>query len=467
MKNITKENKILQIKKQKDILLSNNSDISLTTILSSEACQTIISECRDFRERIYTPLKTIFMFVKQVLNPDKSCRNAVASAAIEQLCSNDALLSTNTGQYCKARKRLPEETVHELVREIGNSSVSKVQDRLKWYGRTVKLVDGTTVTMADTPMNQQEFPQHGNQKEGAGYPIARLVAVMSLDVGTVIDYSLAAHKGKGTGEHALFREIIDSINEGDILLGDCYYPSFFMISQLQRRGADGIFQGQAQRNYDFRRGNSLGKKEHIIEWAKPARPQWMNRETYDLLPKKINIREFKVNGKVYVTTLLDDKRYHKKEIAKLYKLRWQVEINLRSLKSVLEMDHLSCKTPDMVRKEIAAHMLGYNIIRIIMAEACSQHHAVPNQVSFKGTIQLLNQFMSQILGIKAKRRANTYRQLLSMIVSNKVGNRPGRVEPRAVKRRRKPFPALLNRKNEREKIIKKQRRQQQVIEACA
>lgn len=468
MDNTTKKNKIAQIRKHKENLLDENDDISLTTILSSETCQTIISECRDFRNRIYTPIKTIFMFVKQVLNPDKSCRNAVAGAAIEQLCANDEISSTNTGQYCKARKRLPEGTLHDLVCETGNSSVTKAQDSLKWHGRTVKLVDGTTITMADTPENQQAFPQHGNQKEGAGYPLARLVAVMSLEVGTVIDYAAAAYKGKGTGEHSLFREIVDSINEGDILLGDCYYPSFFMIAELQSRGADGVFQGQAQRDYDFRRGLSLGKREHIVEWVKPARPQWMDRETYDSLPNKIHVREFKVNGKIYVTTLLDKKKYHKKEIAELYKLRWQVEINLRSIKSVLNMDHLSCKTPDMVRKEMAAHMLGYNIIRIIMAEACSQYQAIPNQVSFKGTLQLINQFMPQILSVKIERRANTYRQLLSMIVSNKVGNRPGRVEPRAVKRRRKPFPALHNkRKSEREKIIKKQKRQQQIVNACA
>jgi len=322
--------------------------------------------------------------------------------------------------------------------------------------------------MPDTQANQQEFPQHGNQKEGAGFPLARLVAVMSLEVGAVIDYAMAAHKGKGTGEHSLFREIVNSVNEGDILLGDCYYPSFFMIAELQSRGVDGIFQGQAQRSYDFRRGISLGKKEHIVEWIKPARPQWMEQKTYDLLPDKINVREFKVNGKVYVTTLLDKKKFHKKEISELYKLRWQVEINLRSIKSVLNMDHLSCKTPDMVRKEIAAHMLGYNIIRIIMAEACGQHQTFPNQISFKGTLQLINQFMPQILSVKTEKRASIYRQLLSMIVSNKVGNRPGRVEPRAVKRRRKPFPALSNkRENERKKIIKKQRRQQQVVNACA
>lgn len=464
----TKKNKVAQIKKHKDLLLGEGGNISLNRLLNSEACQTIINECREFRNRIYTPLKTIFMFVKQVLNPDKSCQNAVVGTVTEQVCVGEEPVSTNTGQYCKARKRLPDDTLHALVCETGNSSVSEAQNTLKWHGRSVKLVDGTTVTMSDTEENQQEFPQHGNQKEGVGFPIARLVAVMSLEVGAVIDYAFAAHKGKGTGEHSLLREIMDCIKLDDVLLGDCYYPSFFLLADLQRRGADGIFHGQAQRRYDFRKGTSIGKKEHIVEWKKPAKPKWMDQETYDSFPRKIKIREFKVNGKIYVTTILEHKKFNKKEIAKLYKLRWQVEINLCSIKSVLNMNHLSCKAPSMIRKEIAAHMLGYNIIRIIIAEACSHHRATPNQISFKGTVQLLNQFMPRFLSVRPLERANIYRVLLSMIISNKVGNRPGRVEPRAVKRRRKPFPALNNkRKIEQEKIIKKQKKRDQLNSACA
>lgn len=223
----TQKDKIAQIKNHKDVLLDDCGDVSLNKILSSDACQMIISECREFRERLYTPIKTIFLFVKQVLNPDKSCRNAVAGAVVEQICAGKESASINTGPYCKARKRLPEETLHKLACETGRSAALSAPTVWNWRGRAVKLVDGTTITMSDTPSNQKEFPQHGNQKKGAGFPIARLVAVMSLGVGTVIDYALAAHKGKGTGEHSLFREIMDCIEEDDVLLGDCYYPSFF------------------------------------------------------------------------------------------------------------------------------------------------------------------------------------------------------------------------------------------------
>jgi len=237
-------------------------------------------------------------------------------------------------------------------------------------------------------------------------------------------------------------------------------PQFFLIADLIRRGADGVFQGQAQRHYDFRRGLSLGNKEHLVEWKKPVRPAWMDQETYNAYPDEITVREFKRHGKVYVTTILDNKTYHKSEISELYKLRWQVEINLRSIKAVLNMDHLSCKTPDMIKKEIAAHMLGYNVIRIMMAEACQAHQVTPNKMSFKGSVQLLNEFMPRFCGVKLSKRKDCYRALLSIMVQNKVGSRPGRVEPRAVKRRRKPFPTLNHtRQTERNKIIKNRKGQ--------
>jgi len=195
-----------------------------------------------------------------------------------------------------------------------------------------------------------------------------------------------------------------------------------------------------------------------VDWVKPSKPKWMSQEAYDALPATIKIREFRVNGKVYVTTILDHKQYHKKDLVDLYGMRWQVEINLCSIKSVLEMDQLSCKTPDMVKKEIAAYMMGYNVIRIIMAEACCQTNSLPNKISFKGSLQLLNQFMPRILAVKKSEIKDVYERLLSLIALNKIGSRPGRVEPRAVKRRKKPFPALnAPREKEREKILRKRK----------
>ena len=218
---------VAQIERHKKVLLSGEADISLTKILSREGCQTIISECREFRDRFYPPMKTLFMFIKQVLNPDKSCKKAVAGSIAEQIEIGKKTSSSNTGPYCKARQRLPEKAVKALVKEVGKLSTKRTPASWRVYGREVKWVDGSMVTMADTKENQGVYPQHSNQKKGAGFPLARLVVVMSLTVGTVVDYAVGAFKGKGTGEHSLLRRIFDCINKKDILLGDCYYPSFF------------------------------------------------------------------------------------------------------------------------------------------------------------------------------------------------------------------------------------------------
>jgi hypothetical protein len=220
-------------------------------------------------------------------------------------------------------------------------------------------------------------------------------------------------------------------------------------------GADGLFRGQAQRHYDFRKGEQLAKNDHIVQWKKPSKPEWMTQSAYDDYPDEVRVREFKVAGEVYVTTFLNDKKHHKKELAKIYNGRWQVEINLRSLKSVMNMDMLSCKTPTMVRKEIGIHFLAYNFIRVIIAQASFKHNALPNHISFKSTVQLINELTPHFLTGTASANKRMYIELLKQIVKNKVGNRPGRVEPRVIKRRRKPFPTLNRPRNiEKSRLIK-------------
>lgn len=434
--------KLTQIKKHKTSILKDTKSISLNDILSSKKCQSIIDGCRYYRGRIYTPIATLFIFIKQVLNPDKSCKNAVADHVATQLISKRKNISNNTSSYSDARKRLPEQTVKELVKEVGKSSAKKAITGWKVFGRPVKGVDGSSVIMPDTKENQEIYPQQRGQKKGIGFPLARIVVVMSLTIGTVLDYEIGAFKGKGTGESSLLRNIFDCIEKNDILLGDRYYPSYFLVADVLAKGADGIFHGQAQRCYDFRKGESLGKKDHIVKWNKPVKPKWMTQDDYDKCPNQIKVREFKVKGKIYVTTLLDHKKYNKKELAMIYEIRWHLEINLKSIKDIMSMDMLSCKTPKMVRKEIGIHLLAYNFIRIIMAEACVQYDVIPAKISFKGTVQLVNKFMPHFINASGNQNKMMYNELLKMIVKNKIGNRPGRVEPRRVKRRPKPFDTL-------------------------
>lgn len=385
----------------------------------------------------------MFIFIKQVLNPDKSCKKAIADFLSEEISAGkEREISTNTGPYCKARQRLPEEAIQTLVNRTGDLSTKQALSGWKVYGREIKAIDGTTVKMSDSEANQHVYPQHKNQEKGAGFPIARLLVIISLTTGTVIDYASDAHKGKGTGEQALLRRVWGCIEKDDIVLGDRYYPSFFVMANIQAVGADGLFRGQSQRHYDFRRGEKLGTNDHIISWKKPNKPDWMSQEDYKLYPSSISIREFKVSGIIYVTTFLNSKAQEKEELAAIYKMRWQIELGIDNIKTTMNMDMLSCKTPEMVRKEIGVHLLAYNMIRILMAEACQKHGSLPFNVSFKGTIQLLNSFMPYFVNSTVKRNRLLYNKLLQLIVKNKIGNRPGRVEPRLIKQRQKPFKTL-------------------------
>lgn len=463
----TQKRTIRQISKYKESLSAGNTGISLSNILNSAKFQEILAGCREYRDRFYTPIKTVFMFIRQVLNPDKSCKRAVAEAVLEQIVSGNQSISSNTGPYCKARQRLPESTVRSLVQHTGTSSSDSTNPGWKIFNREVKLIDGIVVTMPDTAANQAEYPQQDAQKPGVGFPIARLVAIMSLTVGTVLDYAVGAYKGKGTGEHSLLRQIFDCIKLDDIILGDCYYPSFWMMLELQSKKADGIFQAHNQRKTDFRSGERLGKYDHIVEWKKPAKPEWMDQEAYNKCPATIKVREFKVGGKIYVTTFLNDKKYNKKVLAKIYGFRWHVEINIRHIKTTMGMDMLSCKTPSMARKEIGIHFLAYNIIRIMMAEACNRYKCIPNKVSFKSTIQLLNLMIPHFFNNSKNKNQRLYKELLKEIVKNAVGDRPGRSEPRAVKRRPKPFVRLKKHRSFEKIKLMRQRERRILLDACA
>nr|QNO46826.1 hypothetical protein AEBCLJCM_00003 [Methanosarcinales archaeon ANME-2c ERB4] len=406
-------------------------------------------EVGSYRDRIYSPLITLSAFLSQVLSSDHSCRNAVAKVLAERVAQGEPPCSSNTKSYCKARLRLPERLVRRLVRETGRLLHLKSEEDWKWKGRSVKLVDGTTVSMPDTPENQKMYPQPEGQKEGVGFPIARLVAIISLSCGAVLDVAIGPYKGKETGEHALLRQILSSISTGDIILGDRYYCSYFLIVMLQWLGVDSVFQIHARRKSDFRRGKHLGKKDHIVIWEKPKqRPNWMNESMYRQMPDTLTIREIKINRKVIITTLLDPKEVTGEEIGELYTKRWLIEVDFSFIKTVLQMDVLRCKTPDMVRKEIWVHLLAYNLIRTVMAQTAHRYNLPPRTLSFKGTLQQLNAFKERFLRTAEKRLFTMCGHLLKAIASHRVGNRPGRSEPRAVKRRRKPYPLLTKPREE-------------------
>lgn len=405
----------------------------------------------EFRDRIYTPLITLAMFLSQCRDEDQSLRQAVLRLLVQRRLEGLPACSTDTGGYCKARQRLPEKLLAELTRHTGKQLLRDAPARWSWHGRQVKIVDGSTVSMPDTQANQHAYPQTSSQKPGIGFPILRLLVVFSLAVGTVLDAAFCPYKGKHASEIALFRTLHDGIDEGEVVLGDRHFCSFFEIAELQRRGADVVMRMHQLRKTDFRRGVRLGRYDHRVTWKKPQRPEWMDEETYRQYPDTLTIREVRVwlTGKnirsrilTIATTLLDAHEYDKTELAELYRRRWQAELHLRSLKTILHMEVLRSKTPEMVRKELWMHFLAYNLIRAVMAQAAQEHEVQPWTISFKATLQTLNAFALALLTCSKKTLPELMATMWQAIVQHRVGDRPGRLEPRALKRRAKPYDLL-------------------------
>jgi len=331
--------------------------------------------------------------------------------------------------------------IQSLARETGQQIAKQAPASWRWLGRAVKLMDGTTVTLPDTPMNQAKYPQQSNQKPGLGFPIARLVGLLCAATGAVLDAAIGPYSGKTGSEHALFRELLGSIATGDLSLADRYYCAYFVIALLQRQGADVVFQQHQRRLTDFRKGRRLGSRDHVVTWPKPKiRPGWLSREQYDAFPETLAVRELKVDSKILVTTLLCANEASKKALGELYASRWNIELDLRNLKTTLGMERLHCKTPAMNEKELWTYLLAYNLIRLLMAESARQADVLPRLLSFKHSLQL---WLAWSHAGPPDFDEDAVRLLYDLIAQQRVGNRPGRIEPRAVKRRPKTYPLQM------------------------
>jgi hypothetical protein len=415
-----------------------------------------------FRERIYTPAVTLWTFLTQVLDADHSCQIAVHRLLAFRVATELSPCSTDTGAYCKARARLPEELLHQLTRQTGRDLMAEAEQGWLWKGRQVKVVDGTTLSMPDTEENQKEYPQSRRIAAGIGFPLMRLAVVFSLAVGTVLDVAMGQQRGKGTGEVSLFRCLDDVLDPGDVLLGDRNFSGFFEVARAQAREADVVMRLHAGRKKEKFDGQRLANRK--VGWRKPRRPSWMTAEEYESYPDWIKLRLVHVRVRVpgfrtkcytVVTTLLYTSAYTTRDLAELYRRRWQAEINLRSLKTTLQMDILRGKSPDVVRKEVWAHLLVYNVVRTLMARAATAAGVRPDELSFAGSLQAFNAFLPNLR--TARTEAEAARLLSALLVAigeNKVGNRPDRVEPRVVKRRPKSYPHLAEPRAEaRQRLI--------------
>lgn len=394
------------------------------------------------RERLFPPTETLAMFLAQALNADRSCQNAVNEAAVKRLSAGLPPCSTHTGAYCRARSRLPMEIVCTLARYTGRWIAARAPAPWRWRGRAVRLVDGTTVVMPDTAANQALYPQPCSQKPGLGFPLCRLVGIVCLGSGAVLNAATGHYQGKGGDEQSLLRSILDTLEGGDLLLGDAFYATYFLLCALRERGIDAVFEqhGSRQRTTDFRRGHRLGARDHLIVLQKPAiKPDWMSQTDYEQAPASLSVRELRTGGKTLVTTLLCPKQTSKFDLKLLYRSRWHVELDLRNIKTTLGMQRLSCQSPDMALKEIWVYLLAYNLIRLMMAQAAMVAHRLPRQLSFKHTVQLWIAWDQQGNRTEHDHKLHT---LFVLIAQQQVDDRPGRIEPRAIKRRSGTYPLL-------------------------
>lgn len=406
-------------------------------IPQSALTQWVIEETGGYRERIYNPFTTLLLFIEQVLGSDHSCQDAVARGLSARVALGQPPCSLNTGPYCKARRRLPLSLLTRLAREVGARLCAGQPAMWRWRGREVKLIDGTTVSMPDTSANQARFPQSRGQKPGLGFPLARLVAIVSLSAGAVLEWAIDACEGTKTGETALLWRLMPHLQRGDVVIADGYYAGYFMIAGLIARGVDIVMPQHHLRITDFRRGQRMGVRDHVVTWSRPKPPDWMDEATYATMPETLTMREVRAGGRTLITTLTDARDIAKQAVAELYAMRWHVELDLRAIKTVMQMDILRCKTPAMVEKEIAAHLLAYNLVRAVMAQAACMNHLLPRQLSFKTALQLLNAFETTLRHGSPQGLAIRHTELLTGLGRRRLPHRPNRVEPRAVKRRPK------------------------------
>lgn len=445
-----------------DVFLSQRG-LPFAQVLSEERIQRIFAEHDNLfgMSTTYSTPVVLWAFLGQVLRDGKEagCQAAVADVIVHQTLVERTAPTADTGDYCRARAKLCEEALHDLAVEIAEEVEQQAEPAWLWKGRHAKLVDGFTFTMPDTAANQAEYPQQSSQKKGVGFPIARACVILSLATACAMELAVGPYAGKQTGETALLRSLLDSLLAGDVVVADRFYCSFMMIALLLGRGVDVCARLHQQRHTDFRRGKRLGKDDHLIEWTRPTKPSWMDDATYASIPETLVLREvrFKVIERgcrveelTIVTTLTDPEAFSAEDIAQLYGYRWHSELDIRAIKQTLHLDHARCKTPEMVRKELWTTLLGYNLVRTTAAAAAVLHDKQPRQISFTGTCQhLLKSWMPLSSGnLTAKIALDLCQTLLERISQVVVANRPGRIEPRVLKRRRHRYPLMQEPRSE-------------------
>ena len=399
-----------------------------------------------------TPI-VLWAFLAQVLRGGKggACAAAVADIATYMQQTGAAVPCGDTGDYCRARAKLNPAALHRLVVQSAEQIEQAADPTWLWHGLHAKLIDGFTFTMPDTPENQAQFPQPAHQRAGAGFPIARACAILSLATAAIHELAIAPYQGKETGESALLRQSLDALHPGDVAVFDRCLCSFMMLADLRLGDVHFCSRLHNRRPIDFRRGRRLGPDDRLITWVRPKRPDWMSEEYYARIPQTMTLRQIRFHVTVpgrrtktltVVTSLTDPLAYPKEAIAELYGFRWNVELDIRDIKRTLGLDHVRCKSPAMVARELLVTLLAYNLIRTLIATAAAVHGKQPRHLGFTLACQTVLSSWILLATGDGRDPADLWTSTLARIAANEVANRPGRIEPRVIKHQRDRYPLM-------------------------
>ena len=400
-----------------------------------------------WRACVWDPASTMGAFVLQVLHEN------TAIAGIRHLIDLDFKSST----YCEARMRLPAKGVAKVVESLCGDCSKDMQEGRSWLGHRVFVADATSATTPDMPALQDLWPQPSAQKIGCGFPAIKLLGMLDLVTGMIVQLTLMCMNVHEMSQLAAMDAMLKA---GDVLLADRGFCSFMHLAMLLKSSVNAVFRIHQHQIVDFtpnrphrskskftKRGTPtsryvrrLGYEDHVVAWAKPPRPDWMSEAEYALTPEWLEVRELRYRiverGRrtrvvTIATTLLDSMRYTKQRIANLYGLRWEIETNFRHLKSTMKMGQLKCQTPEGVLKELMIFVLVYNLIRAAMTMAGARQGVDPNRISFIDAARWLR---SQCTPPSRKDL-----DAIDLVVN---AARPERWCPRVIKRRMKPFDLM-------------------------
>ncbi|MCX7013822.1 MAG: IS4 family transposase, partial [Candidatus Sumerlaeota bacterium] len=396
--------------------------------------------------RPFTAWTTFWLFLGQVLAGAGVCRDAVCAA--QAWLGAGRRLSSSSSAYCQARARLPLRWVRRAAQDVVDGLGRAVEP--SWRGRIVRGLDGSSISMPDTPANQRRYPQPGRQRAGCGFPVMRIAAVFCLASGALRGL---AHGPLSVPERTLGRRLWRWLEKGCVLLADRGFCGFADYWALRQRGVDAVMRLHQRRSVGVKKIQRLAKNDWLVEWANTAdRPQWMTRRQWNALPSvlrlrhialHVDIRGFRTQSITVATTLLDAKAYPAQAVAELYRCRWNVELCLRDIKITMGMDPLRCKSPAMVHKELLMHWIAYNLVRALMLEAARRHHADPRRLSLAGSRAAIEAWAPRLAAARSQRlRQRTLADLLWRIAHDPIPHPPKRAEPPAPQPRPKKKPML-------------------------